>query len=125
MTDIGKSELERARWNGTDSTFEGWIVGRYTKLSGKAMVVLEDDRGLNHIYPVSDRLEVAAEKARAEQAEAALAAGEDAQVKAVEALKDADAALRDIYRSSDGWLRARADAALTITDTALTQGDAT
>lgn len=59
MTDIGKSELDRARWNGTDSTFEGFIVARYKKLNGKPMVVLEDERGLNHIYPVSDRLEVA------------------------------------------------------------------
>lgn len=46
-----RETLDKARWKGTDSTFEGWIVARYRKLSGKPMVVLEDERGLNHIYP--------------------------------------------------------------------------
>ena len=43
--------LDFARWEGEDSVFEGCVVSRYTKIGGKAMVVLEDDRGLNHIYP--------------------------------------------------------------------------
>lgn len=50
--------LDRARWNGTDSTFEGYVVSRFTKTNGKRMVVLEDDRGLCHIYPESDRLAI-------------------------------------------------------------------
>jgi hypothetical protein len=47
---------ERYRWNGTDSTFEGVAVAWFRKLSGKRMVVLEDDRGLLHIYPDTERL---------------------------------------------------------------------
>jgi hypothetical protein len=46
-----KLDEARYRWQGEDSTFEGVIVARYTKRNGKRMVVLEDDRGLNHIYP--------------------------------------------------------------------------
>lgn len=47
---------ERYLWNGTDSTFEGVAVAQFQKTTGKRMVVLEDDRGLLHIYPMTDRL---------------------------------------------------------------------
>lgn len=46
----------RALWNGTDSQFLGTVQSFFKKRSGKEMVVLEDDRGLLHVYPVSDRL---------------------------------------------------------------------
>lgn len=47
---------DRFRWEGTDSVFEGTPQAWFTKRNGKSMVVLEDDRGLLHVYPVSDRL---------------------------------------------------------------------
>jgi hypothetical protein len=47
----------RAVWKGADSIFEGTIQARFFKRNGKQMVVLEDDRGLLHIYPDNERLE--------------------------------------------------------------------
>lgn len=48
---VVRPDLDYVRWEGEDSVFEGHVVSRYQKLSGKRMVVVEDDRGLNHIYP--------------------------------------------------------------------------
>jgi hypothetical protein len=46
----------RCRWDGTDSTFEGDVRDVFDKRSGKIMVVLENDHGLIHVYPVTERL---------------------------------------------------------------------
>ena len=35
---------------GGDYTFEGTIVAKFTKLSGAVRFVVEDDRGVLHIY---------------------------------------------------------------------------
>lgn len=50
------SNLEYWMWQGEDSIFIGTLQARFTKRNGKPMVVLEDDRGLLHVYPDSHRL---------------------------------------------------------------------
>lgn len=35
---------------GGDYTFEGWVVAAFTKRSGAVRFVVEDDRGVLHVY---------------------------------------------------------------------------
>lgn len=39
---------------GGDYTFVGIVVSRYRKLSGVVRYVVEDDRGINHIYSLKN-----------------------------------------------------------------------
>jgi len=44
------SRLQTVRKVGGDYTFEGVVVAVFTKLSGKVRYVVEDDRGVLHIF---------------------------------------------------------------------------
>lgn len=35
---------------GGDYTFEGWVVAKFNKRSGAVRYVVEDDRGVLHVY---------------------------------------------------------------------------
>lgn len=41
---------DRVKKVGGDYTFEGVVVAAFTKLSGVARYVVEDDRGVLHVY---------------------------------------------------------------------------
>lgn len=51
MIELTKYKIgDNVRKIGGDYSFEGYVVSAFYKLSGKSRYVVEDDRGILHIY---------------------------------------------------------------------------